>query len=129
MLRTTGYFILAVIFATVGLGCGVQTENSSSQDAKNYAPTNGADDSVEFAAAKAIFASTCSGSGCHTFHTMTEAQFIASGRLLPARPEGSPIYFRLIGSTGSGGPKNMPQTGSISATDVSAIRTWIANSH
>jgi mono/diheme cytochrome c family protein len=127
MLRTTGYFILAVIFASISSGCGVQTENSSSQDAKNYAPTTGANDSVEFVAAKAIFASNCNG--CHTFHTMTEAQMIASGRLVPGNPEGSSIYYRLIGSTGSGGPKNMPQAGSISATDVSAIRTWIANSH
>ncbi len=100
-------------------GC-VQAQNSSSQDADLYAvkPTG----SAAFSAAQSIFSQSCTP--CHSFNGMSETDLIASGRVHPGDAENSTIYNRLRGSTGPG-TKDMPQTGTISAADVEAIKTWI----
>lgn len=107
---------LIYIFLT---GC-LQTENSNSGD--GYAPVG----EGLFLEANEIFATKCIG--CHhTFQNMTEAQLIAAGDVIPGDPEGSEVYYRLNGSSGAGGPKNMPSSGSISLEEVMVIYDWISS--
>src|SRR5262245_53273328 len=93
-----------------------QTENSNSQDALFYSGGG----SPEYVAAKVIFSQSCVP--CHKFHTLTEAQLKAQGLFTSADPEGSPLYYRLFGSTGAQGPKDMPSGGTLSSTDRDAIK-------
>jgi hypothetical protein len=99
----------------------MQTENSNSLDADTYNGTGSAD----FVAAKAVFAQACAN--CHIFHTLTEAELKAQGYFTSGDPEHSKIYYRITGSSGGQGPKNMPTNGSVSAGDRSLIKTWIQN--
>lgn len=101
----------------------VQTENSSTLDESNYGDSTG---SAEFLAARTIFAQNCAN-GCHGFHGFSEAELIAQGLVIAGNPENSPIYYRIRGSSGSNGSKNMPPSGSLQAADLTAISTWIQN--
>ena len=61
---------------------------------------------------------------------MTVAEFIAQGLLIPGDPENSRIYYRIRGSSGPNGDKNMPDDGSttpLSTDDLTAIATWVTN--
>lgn len=98
-----------------------QTLNSNSSDAGKYA-----DVSSFFTAAKAIISANCAG--CHpTYPGLSEADFKAQGLVVAGNPNSSMIYYRLVGSAGTNGPKTMPQGGALSASDVAAIATWIQN--
>ncbi len=110
----------ALIAFTLTLSACLQTENSSSLD---DAMASGG--SPEFQAARTVLSQSCTG--CHDYHTKTEAELVAAGLVVAADPEASEIYYRLVGSTGLQGPKDMPQGGSLSSSDVEVISTWIEN--
>lgn len=93
----------------------VQTENSSSQDAFLFGG-----DTVA-----GILSQNCAG--CHSYHTLTEEALINLGLVVVGDPENSKLYFRLLGSSGSNGPKDMPVGGALSPGELEQIRTWILN--
>lgn len=113
--------LCAILFLSL-CGC-FQTENSSAHDEGTYDGNISAD----FMAAKMIFSSHCLP--CHAnYPANSVAEFIAQGLLVPGSAETSLIYTRIIGSSGSLGNKDMPQSGSPpSAANVEAIATWINN--
>lgn len=112
----------ATVALILTLTACLQTENSSSLDDDTYGSVGG---SPEFLAARNVLSQSCNG--CHAYHTQTEAQLIASGLIVAADPEASKIFYRLVGSTGIEGPKDMPQGGALSSSDVEIIATWIEN--
>ncbi|MCB0412243.1 MAG: hypothetical protein KDD22_06935 [Bdellovibrionales bacterium] len=102
-----------LIFATLIFQSGcLQTENSSTLDA-----AAGSGDSYD------ILDEKCSA--CHDFHTKTEVELQNLGLVVAGSAETSPIYYRLVGSSGSGGPKDMPSSGSITSSELEAIKAWI----
>lgn len=108
--------VTAVLALAVG---ACQTENSSTLDADSFNSTI----TPEFAAARAIFSSNCVP--CHTYHAQTEDQLKAQGLVLGGNVDGSLIYCRLQGSTGSCGSKNMPMGGALTADQLADIAAWI----
>lgn len=85
--------------------------------------------SAEFIAAKAIIDSRCVS--CHNTSSMgnlsnlTESKAVAMGWVVPGKATESKVYYRLIGSMGSGN-KNMPSGGNpLSAAEVKAMEIWI----
>jgi hypothetical protein len=104
-------------------GC-FQTENSSSQDAGTYGNVDG---TADFLAVRTIFSQSCGGASCHGYHTQTELQLKTAGLFIANDPDNSKLYYRLVGSSGSSGPKNMPSGGALSSSDVQQIRYWILN--
>lgn len=110
---------LPFLFCLLTAGC-FQTENSSSGDS---GPT--AVGSPEFIAASNMMARKCTSCHYHVYHTRTEAQLIAQGLVVPGDPEASEIYYRLTGSSGPGGPKDMPDDGPLTPTEMAIMVTWI----
>lgn len=96
----------------------MQTQNSNSLDKDTFGNAGGL-----FGAAQTIMGTNCTP--CHDYGTRSEVQLIASGLIVAGDPENSKLYYRLNGSGGSKGPKNMPQNGSLSDTQIEAIRDWI----
>jgi hypothetical protein len=79
----------------------------------------------EFQAASAIIQSNCTT--CHNgtqvdFRNWDQAKFVRNGYAKAKNPEGSPIYYRVKGSTGTNGPKTM---GNLNATQIQTIANWI----
>lgn len=92
----------------------MQTQNSSVRDETSYGTMGIA----------AILATNCSS--CHPdYHTQTSDQLIANNLVIAGDPENSKLYYRLTGSGGIQGPKNMPMGNSLNASDVEQIRLWI----
>lgn len=112
--------VLSLVILTAS-SC-MQTENSNSLDADTF----GSGGSPEFVAAKMVFSNSCAGT-CHEFHTKTEAELKALNYFTAGDPENSPLYYRINGSTGPRGAKNMPLGGSVSAGDRNLIKIWIQN--
>lgn len=111
-------------FTIIFLSSCLQTENSNSLDADNYAPvTTDGGESDEFLAAKQVLSTNCSS--CHAYHNQSEDQLIAAGVVVAGDPEGSALFYRLSNSTGSNGPKNMPPTGALVDSDIQIIFDWI----
>lgn len=110
---------LIFIFSLAASAC--QNENSNSDDAPIVTGT------PQFLAANAIMADKCVSCHEHSFHLMTEAQFVTSGRVLGGDPQNSPIYYRLTGSTSPNvSPKNMPTDGNdLTADELNVMITWI----
>lgn len=104
-------FILAILsFSTACM----QTENSNSQDPSVWGAGG----------ARAIIAANCAQ--CHAdYHVLSNAELVAQGLVVAADPENSKLYYRIVGSDGALGPKNMPQGGSMSQGDRDAIKAWI----
>lgn len=119
--------VLLFAFFVSYTGCKLQTENSSSADGDTVAG------SKEFLIANQIFTSRCKT--CHEYHIATEAELqtatlcptSAKPCIIAGQPEQSPLYYRLIGSTGGDGPKNMPFGSSISSDETQFIYDWIKN--
>lgn len=111
---------LAFICTVLSLTACLQTENSSSLDASMYGNAEG---TPEFLAAKNILSQSCNG--CHAYHTQSEAQLKAAGLFTAGDPDNSKLYYRLVGSASALGPKDMPQGGALSSSDLQAIRAWI----
>ncbi len=65
---------------------------------------------------------------CHGAWSGAGANFyVSQGLITKGDALNSKLYYRLQGSLGSGGPKTMPQNGSISAGEVDLVKTWITN--
>ena len=120
MLKT---LLLLIITALASASC-VQTENSNSQDADTYSEIGG---SPGFSAVRSILRQNCAN--CHAYHTLTEEQMVTAGALKRGDAANSSIYFRLVGSTQGGGPKNMPTGGALTVSDLELIETWIENTN
>lgn len=112
--------LLVLLFGFTGC---FQTENSNTLDADTYGNAEG---TAEFLAARAIMTQNCAGT-CHAYHTQSEADLKLQGLFVAGSPTTSKLYYRLTGSTGGPGPKDMPQTGPLQSSDVETIRTWIQN--
>ncbi|HMN69060.1 MAG TPA: hypothetical protein PKC28_11020 [Bdellovibrionales bacterium] len=110
--------LLALGFCLTLVSC-LQTENSSVTDDSTFS----GEGTAEYRAAKAVMTENCAG--CHAYHTLSEAALIDQGLMIAGDPENSPLYFRLIGSAGPQGPKDMPQSGGMSEDRVATIRAWI----
>lgn len=110
------YLFFLIIGAALS-GC-LQTENSSSMD--GFVPVG----EGLFGEVNQVFVNRCSAP-CHDFSTYNEQFFIDTGRLIPGDPENSPIYYRIIGSMGPNGTKNMPTFGTISPSERDLIYNWI----
>lgn len=91
----------------------MQTENSNSQDSTVWG-TGGA---------RAVIATHCAQ--CHDYHTLSNSDLVGQGLVVAGDPENSQLYYRILGSDGSRGPKNMPQGGSMSQGDRDTIKAWI----
>ena len=116
--------IIFFIFIFLATGC-FKNQDSSTDDGGGIAVGSG--DSVEFIAAKTLFAGSCSGGGCHgDYSSKTEAQFKSEGLIIAGDPDNSSIYCRQQGSTGSCGSKNMPKNQpSLDASELAIISDWI----
>ncbi|NRA43925.1 MAG: DUF1592 domain-containing protein [Oligoflexales bacterium] len=57
----------------------------------------------------------------------SEADWVNSDYVQAGSPEESSIYFRLTGSRGDLGPKNMPTGGSLSEEQLSIVSNWISH--
>lgn len=103
------------------LGACLQTQNSSSQDADQFEeqPTG----NPAFLAARTVIANNCAD--CHGYHNQTEEELISTNFVIPGDPENSMIFYRIKNSSGSQGPKNMPQTGELTEAELQIIFDWI----
>lgn len=109
-----------VCFGLVLPAC--QTENSNTLDAATYGGASGS------SAVASIFSQHCTP--CHAFQSMSTNDLVAAGYMVKGDPTNSPLYYRLIGSSGSLGPKDMPQNGGALATsDLNAIQDYIQNAN
>ena len=50
---------------------------------------------------------------------------VAAGLMVKGDPTNSKLYYRLAGSSGTNGPKNMPSGGSLSSDQIAEIEHWI----
>ncbi|KYG64682.1 hypothetical protein AZI86_10750 [Bdellovibrio bacteriovorus] len=79
-----------------------------------------------FAPAKAVLQSSCTQ--CHASWASGSATYFKNvGLVVKGNAEASPLYYRLKNSTGSSGPKTMPQNSTISNSEADLIKTWINN--
>ncbi|NJL24554.1 MAG: hypothetical protein HC902_04885 [Calothrix sp. SM1_5_4] len=114
--------LLGLAIMLLSVSSCMQTENTSSLDADLYSDVGG---SAEFVAARNVISQSCAN--CHNYHTQTEAELVAAGLVVRGSPETSKLYYRLAGSSGASGPKNMPTGSSLPQSSLDAISTWIAN--
>lgn len=98
------------------LGACLQTENSSSGDGP--APEG----NLEFLAANEVLLNNCTG--CHIYHTQTQQELIDDGLVIPGDINNSRLYYRIVGSLGPNGTKNMPISG---AAELQILADWITN--
>lgn len=92
---------------------------------------NSNEPTAAFLAAKSVIDARCvschgAGSSYGDFSNLTEARAKQLSLVIPGSPESSKIYYRLAGSSGSNGPKNMPSGSTISTSDVKIISDWIS---
>jgi|FLYM01.1.fsa_nt_gi uncharacterized membrane protein len=115
---------LSLVFMSLilsSIGC-MQAENSSSGDRNLYGDTDGS----RFAQARQVLTQNCAA--CHAqFNAPTEAYLLSAGYFVPNNPEISVVYYRLTGSAGVQGPKDMPQGFSLSPSQLLLISDWIQN--
>lgn len=79
-----------------------------------------------FAEAKAIIATKCASCHTHGAWVGKNAQYFKTENLVVAKdPENSRLYYRITGSTGANGPKNMPASGTITGAEADKIKEWI----
>jgi hypothetical protein len=103
---------LTILFLFLSLCACMQTENSNSLDA-----------SLSAEGVRGILSQNCKN--CHVYSTQTDDELIDAGLIVPGDPENSKLYYRLAGSSGANGPKNMPSGGSLTVGEVEQIRAWI----
>jgi hypothetical protein len=85
--------------------------------------TGGPATDPNFAPVQALIESKCVS--CHNWHNAKASTYLSLGLVVKGNAGSSKLYYRLTGSDSGPGPKNMPQSGSISATDVAKFKTWI----
>lgn len=101
------------LFFCLAFTACLQTENSSSLDA----------DMIGNELYVKILVENCSS--CHSEVLLTDEALIDVGWVVPGDPENSKIYYRLAGSSGFLGPKDMPTGGALLDSELEAIRSWI----
>lgn len=112
--KDTKFIIVIFFFSLVCANC-VQTQNSNTRDELAFATMG----------IGSIVAANCAS--CHAdFNNLTSAGWISRNLVIPGDPENSPLYYRLNGSLGSKGPKNMPLGSSLTSADVEFVRDWIS---
>ncbi len=116
--------LISLMLIFLATGC-YKNQDSSTDVGGGLTVVSG--DSVEFIAAKTLFAGSCSGGGCHgDYSSKTEAQFKSEGLIIAGDPDNSSIYCRQQGSTGSCGSKNMPKfQPALDASELQIISDWI----
>jgi len=123
VIRTLKVFSLLVLFA-LALGACMQTENSNAIDDEKYGNITG---TADYREARFILSQNCGN--CHDYHTKTQAELESAGLIDYGNPLASQLYYRIRGSQGALGPKDMPESGSISAGDLNQIKIWIQNAN
>ncbi|MEM6531039.1 MAG: hypothetical protein AAF654_00380 [Myxococcota bacterium] len=79
-----------------------------------------------FTAASEVLADRCTPCHAHAHWSRQPEEFFLSSNLVEVgNAEASPLYFRVTGSLGPGGPKNMPATGTISLSETELLADWI----
>lgn len=114
------FFLMVCVLMSAGC---LQTENSSALDKNLYGGPEVAD--PEFAAAAEVFEARCSGASCHAFQNSSSAELVTDGLVVAGDAEGSEIYNRIRGSSGSQGAKNMPPSTTIPTAEADVIKAWI----
>lgn len=105
-----------------GTGCGPQLENFVSGDEARYGIT--AEGTAEYQAAVVVLNNNCVA--CHSdFGSLSEAEWIASGKVVAGSPSTSTLYQSIRGS--GVGAQNMPPSSTIGPSELDAISTWITN--
>lgn len=107
---------IGLVLLILSLCSCLQTENSNSLDDDLYSDND---------AVRMIISQNCAA--CHVYHAQSDAELMASGLVIPGDPENSKLYYRLVGSTGGNGPKNMPTSGALTFTELTIIKEWIQN--
>ncbi len=91
----------------------------------NFDPSVMLGASAEFGPANLVFKQKCSS--CHpSFANFTEAQWIASGNIVPGNPEQS-LVFSVLKNSNVGGAESMPPAMTLLDVELQAIRNWIFN--
>lgn len=89
----------------------------------------GLSESAEAQAAFAVINSRCltchSSSNNGDFRALTTSKAIQKQLITAGDLTNSKLYYRLSGSSTTGGPKNMPTSGAIPPSEVQAIEAWI----
>jgi hypothetical protein len=86
-------------------------------------PSNTSSD-PNFAPAQNIIQAKCLS--CHgAWNGVSANYYFSTGLAIKGQAENSQLYYRLTGSSGAQGPKTMPTSGSISASEADLIKTWI----
>jgi cytochrome c553 len=102
--------------------CQVQTDNSTAYDASLYGPpTIAPGSSQNFTSAQALIVQNCAT--CHehsSWSTYQEQDYINNGYVVAGNLSGSAIWTNLAANGGE-----MPQGGSLSASQVDVLQTWI----
>lgn len=106
-------FLLIICGLFTPLGCA-KNENSTTQDPFLLTPKG-----------KQVLSQTCSQ--CHNYHQLSEAELVQQGLVIRGDSFRSPLYYRINGSLGAYGPKNMPPTGAVSDSDITDFAAWIDN--
>jgi mono/diheme cytochrome c family protein len=102
--------------------CGPQLENFVTGDEARYGVT--AEGTAEFQAALTVLNNNCVA--CHSdYGSLSEAEWIASGKVVAGNPSASTLYQNIRGS--GVGAQNMPPSSTIGPSELSAISTWITN--
>ncbi len=114
------FFRLALLSLLTILTSCQQVENSSAKDASIYGEITG---TPAFMAARTVLIQKCSN--CHLYHDMYEEEIVQAGLVVPGNANASLLYYRLQGSSGTGGPKDMPSNGTIAASQLTTVETWI----
>jgi hypothetical protein len=85
-----------------------------------------------FLAAKVVIDNNCTS--CHNnnstigdYRNLTQAQFVQKGLVVPSDLANSKLYYRLDGAVVGPGPRNMPQGGQLSPTQIQAVSDWIGS--
>lgn len=93
----------------------------------SLAAVGGADPvDINFGPVQSMIESKCIS--CHGAWSGAKASFyVTQGLMTKGDALNSKLYYRLQGSGGASGPKNMPQSGSISSSETDQVKTWITN--
>ena len=91
-----------------------------------FSVVTGSPQDANFAPVQSIVENKCTS--CHTAWSGASASFyVSNGLVIKGNALSSKLYYRLNSSQGPNGPKNMPQSGFLNASEVQAFQTWIAN--
>lgn len=89
------------------------------------APSGGGGSTDKFPQVRSVIQTSCSS--CHSsWGSASSSFFVSSGLVVKGNPEASPLYYRLSGTTGGAGPKNMPQSApALNSASQDLIKDWI----